>query len=91
MITLVKTVRAIIWTVVVILTTTMAGVCLYAGYKVVIDTNWESITEIGKTLGILFVLIIITFMAGGFVLWGISELVLPLSTDEQKGKSLNEK
>lgn len=81
---LVKVTRAIIWTVVLSLTTTMAGVCLYAAYRVVADTRWEKAIDIGKTLGILFVFIVITLIAGGFVLWAIREHILPLSPEERK-------
>ncbi len=88
---LVKTVRFIIWMVVLALTTIMAGVCLFAAYKVVSTTEWGTFIEILKTLGLLFLLIVLTFIAGGFVLWAIREHVLPLSPEETKDKNPQEK
>jgi len=84
---LIKTVRAIVWVVVLTLTATIAGVYLYATYMVVRRTDWESFEAVCKTLGMLFVFIVLTLLAGGFVLWVIREHVLPLSSEERKEKS----
>lgn len=91
MITLVKAVRFIVWTVVLTLTTTIAGICLFGTYKLVMRINWDDLTSIFTSIGIIMLLIVGTFIAGGFVLWAIREHVLPLGPEEEKEKSKNNK
>lgn len=57
---------------------------MYATYRIVQGTDWEKLESIGMTLAVLLGLIVVTFIAGGFVLWAIREHVLPLSPEEQE-------
>jgi hypothetical protein len=89
--TLIRTVRFIVWTVVLTLTATIGGVCLFGAYKTVRRAEWESFISILETIGLLFVLVVLMLVAGGFVLWCIREYVLPLGSDELKDKKVKSK
>jgi hypothetical protein len=88
---LISIVRAIIWAVILTLMLSIAGVCLYAAFMLVRQTDWNNFTMVCRTIGILFVFIVLTLIVGGFILWAIREHILPLSPEEQKELKQKEK
>ena len=89
--TLIKVIRGIIWTVAIVLTCMIGGTALFGAWKALMTTNWNDFVDILGTIGKFIVLIILTFIAGGFILWAIREHVLPLSPEEQSKKLQQDK